>query len=88
MYNGCATLKSPRVFHVYYSEKVIFPNEVLDLRNCIKYLTLSLKTPNRSVYLGHMSKLGKLETSYFSFDQYDWSLSVYPAGKSESQLGK
>ena len=35
-----------------------------------------------------MNKLGKLETSYFSFDQYDWSLSVYPTGKADSQLGK
>ena len=42
---------------------------------------------NQSIF-NNMSKLGKLETSYFSYDQYDWSLSVYPAGRAESQLGK
>ena len=29
-----------------------------------------------------------METSYFSFAGYDWSMSVYPAGKTESQIGK
>ena len=42
---------------------------------------------NQSIF-NNVAKLGKLETSYFSFDQYDWSLSVYPTGKAESQLGK
>jgi len=41
---------------------------------------------NQSIF-NNVAKLGKLETSYFSFDQYDWSLSVYPTGKAESQLG-
>ncbi len=30
----------------------------------------------------------KMETAYFSFDQYDWSMSVYPTGRAESQIGK
>ena len=33
-------------------------------------------------------KMGKLETSYFSFGLYDWSLSIYPTGRADSQLGK
>merc|ERR1719219_1373999 len=41
---------------------------------------------NQSIFNNH-SKLGKMETSYFSFDQYDWSLSLYPSGRSDSQLG-
>ena len=41
---------------------------------------------NQSIF-NNLSKLGKLETTYFSYDQYDWSLSVYPSGRSESQLG-
>ena len=32
-------------------------------------------------------KMGKLETSYFSFGLYDWSLSIYPTGRADSQLG-
>ena len=41
---------------------------------------------NQSIF--NNIKLGKLETSYFSFDQYDWSLSVYPSGRADSQLGE
>ena len=41
---------------------------------------------NQSIF-NNLSKLGKLETSYFSFDQYDWNLSIYPSGRSDSQLG-
>ena len=32
-------------------------------------------------------KMGKLETSYFSFGLYDWSLSIYATGRADSQLG-
>ena len=41
---------------------------------------------NQSIFTA--TKMAKLETTYFGFDQYDWSLSVYPAGRAESQLGK
>ena len=34
------------------------------------------------------ARMGKLETSYFSFGLYDWSLSIYPTGRADSQLGK
>ncbi len=33
------------------------------------------------------SRMAKLETSYFTFGNYDWSLSIYPSGRSDSQLG-
>ena len=33
-------------------------------------------------------KMGKLETGYFAFGLYDWSLSIYPTGRADSQLGK
>ena len=36
----------------------------------------------------HSSKMAKLETSYFSFGAYDWSLAVYPSGRADSQLGE
>ncbi|CAB4065232.1 unnamed protein product [Lepeophtheirus salmonis] len=32
-------------------------------------------------------QFGKLETSYFSYSPYDWNLSLYPTGRSDSQLG-
>ena len=32
-------------------------------------------------------KMGKLETGYFAFGLYDWSLSIYPTGRADSQLG-
>jgi len=38
---------------------------------------------------GHSS--GKLESPYFAFGAYDWSLSVYPAGglgRTDSQIGE
>ena len=41
---------------------------------------------NQSIF-NNAPKFGKMETSYYSFAGYDWSLSVYPSGKSESQLG-
>ena len=33
-------------------------------------------------------KMGKLETGYFAYGLYDWSLSIYPTGRADSQLGK
>ena len=41
---------------------------------------------NQSIF-NNAPKFGKMETSYYSFGGYDWSLSIYPSGKSESQLG-
>ena len=41
---------------------------------------------NQSIF-NNAPKFGRMETSYYSFAGYDWSLSVYPSGKSESQLG-
>ena len=41
---------------------------------------------NQSIF-ANSSKLGKFETSYFSYGSYDWSLSIYPSGRSQSQLG-
>jgi len=43
---------------------------------------------NQSIFAANSAKMSKLETSYFSFGIYDWSLSVYPTGRSDSQLGK
>ena len=43
---------------------------------------------NQSIFAANSSKMTKLETSYFSFGIYDWSMSVYPTGRSDSQLGK
>ena len=42
---------------------------------------------NQSIF-NNVPKFGKMETSYFSFAGYDWSMSVYPAGKTESQIGE
>ena len=42
---------------------------------------------NQSIFAANSSKMTKLETSYFSFGIYDWSLSIYPSGRSDSQLG-
>ena len=33
-------------------------------------------------------RMGKLETGYFAYGLYDWSLSIYPTGRADSQLGK
>lgn len=41
---------------------------------------------NQSIF-NNTPKYGKMETSYFSFAGYDWSSAVYPAGKSDSQIG-
>jgi hypothetical protein len=43
---------------------------------------------NQSIFAANSSKMTKLESSYFSFGIYDWSLSIYPSGRSDSQLGK
>ena len=41
---------------------------------------------NQSIFAAS-SKLGKFESSYFCYGHYDWSISVYPNGRSDSQLG-
>ena len=41
---------------------------------------------NQSIF-ANTSKLGKFETTYFSYGAYDWSLAVYPNGRADSQLG-
>ena len=42
---------------------------------------------NQSIF-ATSSKLGKMETSYFKYGLFDWSLSLYPSGRADSQLGK
>lgn len=34
------------------------------------------------------SRMAKFETSYFSFGAHDWSLALYPTGRSDSQIGE
>ncbi len=34
------------------------------------------------------SRMAKFETSYFSFGVHDWSLALYPTGRSDSQIGE
>ncbi len=34
------------------------------------------------------SKMAKFETAYFSYGAHDWSLALYPTGRSDSQLGE
>ncbi|XP_071744826.1 uncharacterized protein [Lepeophtheirus salmonis] len=41
---------------------------------------------NQSIF-NNSKQFGKLETSYFSYSPYDWNLSLYPTGRSDSQLG-
>ena len=41
---------------------------------------------NQSIF-ANSSKLGKFETTYFTYGAYDWSLAVYPNGRADSQLG-
>ena len=43
---------------------------------------------NQSIFMGGPKGAEKLETSYFNFGSYDWSLSVYSSGRSDSVLGK
>lgn len=42
---------------------------------------------NQSIF-ANSAKLGKFETSYFSYGSYDWSLSLYPTGRADSQIGE
>lgn len=37
---------------------------------------------NQSLFTANASKLTKLETTYFTFGSYDWSLNIYPQGES------
>lgn len=41
---------------------------------------------NQSIF-ANASRMAKFETSYFSYGSYDWSLALYPNGRSDSQLG-
>ena len=43
---------------------------------------------NQSIFMGGPKGSEKLETSYFNFGSYDWSLSVYSSGRSDSVLGE
>ena len=43
---------------------------------------------NQSIFMGGPKQAEKLETSYFNFGSYDWSLSVYSSGRSDSVLGE
>lgn len=39
-------------------------------------------------FFSNASKLAKFETAYFSFGLYNWSLSLYPNGRADSQCGE
>ena len=61
------------------AEKAKFLSRVRNTRNRFRV--------NQSIFMGG-PKAEKLETSYFNFGSYDWSLSVYSSGRSDSVLGK
>ena len=51
-------------------------------------LTTNRFRVNQSIFMGGPKGAEKLETSYFNFGSYDWSLSVYSSGRSDSVLGE
>ncbi len=43
---------------------------------------------NQSLFSSSVStRMAKFETAYFSFGANDWSLALYPTGRTDSQLG-